>query len=373
MIWSILLIVVVASAAERNTFVNSANSNKIMAVKLPNLMKAVGLYKYLPISDVNSLVDIEVKLPSLGKTDVLVEVKATSVNPIDTKQRAPKPNIETTPRILGWDGAGVVVAKGENASIHNIGDEVFFIGDLRKNGSNAQYVALDEILVGPKPKNFTFEQAAAMPLTTVTAFECIYDRMLISEKDKGKSILVINSAGGVGSIATQLLKNIGLKVIGTASRPESEEYTRKHGAEIVLNHTKDLEEQLKSIGYGAGVDFILVNYDPFPYWNTLMKVVKPQGKIALIVDSSGLVDLRPLKDKSITLVSEMMLTKLKYNTEDQFRYQEILKTVSKMFGEGNLNCTLTKTMSPINAANLREAHRIIEEKKMLGKLVLSGF
>lgn len=359
--------------AEINSFDISAHSNKAMATKLPSIMKAVGLYKYLPISEVNSLVDLEVSLPVLQKNEVLVEVKATAVNPIDTKQRAPKPDVLTVPRILGWDGAGVVVAKGENAGIHSVGDEVFFIADLRKNGSNAQYIALDEILVGPKPRKFTFEEAAAMPLTTVTAFEAIYDRLLISEKDIGKSILVINSAGGVGSIATQLLKNLGLKVIGTASRLESEEFSKKHGAEIVLNHTQDLVKQLELAGYGSGVDFILVNYDPYPYWETLVKVIKPQGKICLIVDSSGLVDIRLLKDKSITLVHEMMVTRLKYNTDDKFRYQEILQAVSKLFDEGKLNCTLTRTMSPINAANLREAHRLIEDKKMLGKLVLSGF
>lgn len=347
-------------------------SNK-MAKNLPSVMKAVGLYKYLPISDPNSLIDLEVKLPIVENNEVLIEVKATAVNPIDTKQRAPKPKIETAPRILGWDGSGVVVAKGENTKLFNVGDEVFFLGDVRKSGSNAQYIALNEILVGSKPKNLNFEQAAAMPLTTLTAMEAFYDRLLLSEKDKGKSLLVINSAGGVGSIATQLAKNLGLKVIGTASRPESEAYTRKHGAEIVLNHTKDLAEQLVSHGFEGGVDYILVNYDPFPYWDTLMKVIKAQGKICLIVDSSGLVDLKPLKAKSLTLVSEMLLTRMIYDTEDKFRYHEMLQETSKLLEEGKLNCTLTEVLKPINAANLKEAHKRMEEQKMLGKLVLSGF
>lgn len=354
------------------TSLDSAISTDTMSKNLPSVMKAVGLYKYLPISDVNSLIDLEVSLPTLQKTDVLVEVKATAVNPIDTKIRAPKPNIEVAPRILGWDGSGVVVAKGVETKYFNVGDEVFFIGDIRKNGSNAQYIALDEILVGSKPRNLSFEQAAAMPLTTLTAYESLFDRLLLTEKDKGKSLLVINSAGGVGSIATQLARNLGLKVIGTASRPKSEEFTRSFGAEIVLNHTQDLGEQLKSHGYD-GVDYVLVNYDPFPYWDTLMKITKAQGKICLVVDSSGLVDLRPLKAKSLTLVSEMLLTRLNYNTDDKFRYHEILQEVSKMFEEGKLKCTLTKVMKPINAANLREAHRLMEDKKMLGKLVLSGF
>ncbi|XP_068631730.1 zinc-type alcohol dehydrogenase-like protein SE_1777 [Battus philenor] len=347
--------------------------NITMTKILPKTMKAVGLYKYLPISDVNSLIDLEVSLPNIKSNEVLVEVKATAVNPIDTKIRAPKSNIETFPRILGWDGAGIVVAKGNNTKKFKVGDEVFFTGDLSKNGSNAEYVALDEILVGPKPKILSFEQAAAMPLTSVTAYESLYDRLLLSEKDRGKSLLIINSGGGVGSVASQLASHLKLKVIGTASRPETVEFSQKNGVQIVLNHTKDLIPQLEANGFEKGVDYILVNYDPYPYWDVLMKAIKPQGKICLIVDSSGLVDLRPLKDKSVTLVSEMMGTRIKYDTEDKSRHQEILSTVSKMFEDGILKSTLTKTLSPINAATLREAHKLIEEKHMIGKLVLTGF
>ncbi|KAJ0177073.1 hypothetical protein K1T71_007082 [Dendrolimus kikuchii] len=342
-------------------------------INLPKTMKAVGLYKYLPISDPNSLIDLEVSLPSLDKEDVLVEVKATAVNPIDTKVRAPKPLVETSPRILGFDGAGVVVARGENSKLFNIGDEVFFTGDLRKNGTNAQYVALNEIIVGKKPKTLTFEQAASMPLTSVTAYESLFDRLLISDKDKGKSLLIINSGGGVGSVASQLAKNFGLKVIGTASREETKRFSEEHGVDLVLNHRENLIPQLEANGYGKGVDFILVNYDPYPYWDTLMAAIKPQGKICLIVDSSGLVDLRPLKDKSVTLVSEMMFTKIKYDTEDKSRHHEILDIISKMLDSGELKSTVTKVLTPINAENLREAHRILEEKRMIGKLVLSGF
>ncbi|XP_072932153.1 zinc-type alcohol dehydrogenase-like protein SERP1785 [Epargyreus clarus] len=351
--------------ADRGKSINMAN--------LPRVMRAVGLYKYLPITDVNSLIDVEVSLPTLRKTDVLVEVKATAVNPIDTKQRAPKPNIEPTPRILGWDGAGIVVDKGDESKSFNIGDEVFFTGDMRRNGSNAQYVAIDEILVARKPSNLNFEQAAAMPLTAVTAYESLYDRLLLSEKDKGKTILIINSAGGVGSVASQLAKNLGLKVIGTASRPETEAFSLDHGADVVLNHSKDLLPQLEAKGFGKGVDFILTNYDPYPYWNTMMQAIKPQGRICLLVDSSGLVDIKPLKDKSITLVSEMMFTRIKYDTEDKQRCQEMLKDISNMLESGKLKTTLSKVLSPINAANLREAHRLIEEQHMVGKLILSGF
>ncbi|XP_063362182.1 zinc-type alcohol dehydrogenase-like protein SE_1777 [Cydia amplana] len=349
--------------------------DSMMTKVLPKTMKAVGLYKYLPIAETESLLNLEVPIPTLRSTDVLVEVKATAVNPIDTKQRAPKPVPPTQelPRILGWDGAGIIAAKGENTKYFNVGDEVFFTADLRRNGSNAQYVAIDEVMVGVKPKNLTFEQAAAMPLTTVTAYESLYDRLLLSEKDKGKTLLIINSGGGVGSVASQLAKNLGLKVIGTAARPETEEFSLQHGVDIVLNHTKDLIPQLEAHGYGNGVEFILVNYDPYPYWSTIMAAAKPQGRICLIVDSSGLVDIRPLKDKSLTLVSEMMATRIKYDTEDKNRYHEIFEDVTKMFETGVLKSTLTKTMSPINIENLREAHRLLEEKKVIGKIVLSGF
>ncbi|XP_047024601.1 zinc-type alcohol dehydrogenase-like protein SERP1785 [Helicoverpa zea] len=341
--------------------------------RLPKTMRAVGLYKYLPITDVNSLVDVEVALPSVQKSDVLVEVRATAANPFDTKQRAVKLNKEATPRILGWDGSGIVVSKGDNANLFNVGDEVFFTGEIMRSGSNAQYVAVNQYLVGQKPKNWTFEQAAAMPVTTLTTFEAIFDRLLLSEKDKGKTFWVINSAGGVGSVATQIGKNLGLKVIGTASRPETEAFTRKYGADIVLNHTQDLIPQLEANGLVDGVDFILVNYDPAPYWDSIIKAVKPQGKICMLVESSASVDISALKDKSLTLVYERMFTRVNYNTEDRSRQYDIFKNVSKWMEEGKLKCNMTKTLSPINAANLREAHKLIEDKKIFGKLVLSGF
>lgn len=340
---------------------------------LPKIMRAVGFYKYVPLSGVNSLLDLEVNLPSLRDNDVLVEVKATSVNPIDTKLRALKPTTEGQIRILGFDGAGIVVDKGSSGKLFNIGDEVFFTGDFSRDGSNAQYVALNEIVVGTKPKNLTFEQAAAMPLISFTAYESLYDRLLLSQKDKGKSLLIINSGGGVGSVASQMAKNLSLKVIGTASRPESTAFSYKHGVDVVLDHKQDLIPQLDAHGYGKGVDYILVNYDPFPYWKTLMEAIKPQGKICLLTESSELLDLKPLKDKSITLISEMMATRIKYNTEDKFRVHEIFQDISQMLADGRIKHTLTKTITPFNAANIIEAHKIIEGKRMIGKLVVSGF
>lgn len=345
-----------------------------MLKNLPKVMKAVGLYQHLPITQASSLLDLEVGLPAVKRNDLLIEVKATSVNPIDTKLRARKPEVESKePVILGWDGAGVVVNKGQDVKLFNVGDEVYFTGDLRKNGSNAQYVAIEETWVGTKPKSLTFEQAAAMPLTTVTAYESLVDRLKISEKDSGKTLLIINSAGGVGSVASQIAKNFGLKVIGTASRPETKNWSLEHGVDHVIDHKQDLQVQLEKLGFSKGVDYILVNYDPYPYWDILAKIIKPQGWICLIVDSSGLVDLKALKDKSVTLVSEMMATRIKYDTEDKIRLHEILEEASRLFDSGKLKSTLTKTLSPINAANLKEAHKLLEDKHMIGKLVVSGF
>ncbi|XP_022122719.2 zinc-type alcohol dehydrogenase-like protein SERP1785 [Pieris rapae] len=343
-----------------------------MAANISKNMKAVGLFKYLPISDINSLIDLEVNVPVPKQSEVLIEVKATAINPIDTKVRAPKPLIEKEPRILGFDGAGIISAVGEAVKKFKVNDQVFFTADIRRNGTNAQFVALDEIHVAQKPKNLSFEEAAAMPLTSVTAYESLIDRLGITEKDKGKSILIINSGGGVGSVACQLANLFGLKVIGTASRPESMKFSKESGAHIVLNHSENLVEQLKKNKLSE-VDFILVNYDPYKYWDTLMMLIKPQGKICLIVDSSGLVDLKPLKAKSITLVSEMMFTRIVYNTDDKYRHTEILEKVSKMLDNGKLKSTLTKVIAPINAVNIREAHRLIEENKTIGKIVLSGF
>lgn len=363
------LIVKIASYTETRAF-----QNNTMSESLPKTMKAVGLYEYLPISDTNSLLDLEVNIPNITDDEVLVAVKATSVNPIDTKQRASKVQLECQPRILGWDGAGIIVDKGSRVKLFRVGDEVYFTGSLSKNGSNAEFVALDQEIIGRKPKKLSFEEAAAMPLTTVTAYEALFDRMHLSEaKHKGKTLLIINSAGGVGSVASQLARNIGMKVIGTASRPETKNFASIYGSEIILNHKNDLIPQLELHGYKTGVDCILVNYDPYPYWDTLMQAIKPQGTICLIVDCSGLVDIRPLKEKCITLVSEMMETRIKYNTGDKYRRCEILEEVSKMFDDGRLKHTLTKVMTPINATNLREAHRLIEEKQVYGKIVLSGF
>ncbi|KAG7302767.1 hypothetical protein JYU34_012730 [Plutella xylostella] len=343
-----------------------------MALNLPKTMRAVGLYKYLPITDPESFLDLEVSLPAVGQSDVLVKVKAVSVNPIDTKQRAPKPRVEASPRVLGWDGSGVVVDKGSLVNKLKLGDHVYFSGALGPSGCNAQYYSVHEGLVAKKPTSLSFEQAAAMPLTTLTAYEIFYDLMKISEKDRGKSLLIINSAGGAGSIATQLARHLGLTVIGTAARETTRSWSLQQGAQLVLDHKKDLLPQLKDNGYASGVDYILVNYDPYPYWNTIMEAVKPMGTICLIVDSSGLVDIKPLKAKSITLASEMMMTRYKYDTPDKVKLAEYLDLAAELFDKGVLKHTLTKTLSPLNAQTLKQAHKIIEEQTMVGKLVITN-
>jgi zinc-binding alcohol dehydrogenase family protein len=201
-------------------------------------VKAISLYQYLPIENEESLLDVEIPKPKAKGKDLLVKIHAVSVNPVDTKVRAPKDTVEKEPKILGWDASGVVVEAGEDCELFQPGDLVYYAGDITRQGSYCEYQLIDERIVGKKPENLSFAEAAAMPLTTITAWEGIYDRLRITEKDKGKTILIINGAGGVGSIAIQIAKHAGLKVIATASREETKNWCEKMGADVIINHRK---------------------------------------------------------------------------------------------------------------------------------------
>lgn len=338
-------------------------------------MKAVGFYEYLPIEVENSLLDLEINKPDSPKGhDLLVEVHAVSVNPVDTKLRTADKPREAEPRILGFDAAGIVKEVGEEVTLFEPGDEVYFAGDVTRQGTNAAYLLVDERIVGNKPKSLSMEEAAAMPLTTVTAFESLFDRLEIKqEQAKGKSILIINGAGGVGSIAIQLANNAGLDVITTASRPDTINWVKKLGAKHVLNHHQDLEQQLQELGYRTGVDYILCLHDTYYYWDAMQALIRPQGKICSIVELSHPVKMSLLKDKSATFVYEFMFTRAKYQTPDLIRQHEILQTAGELFDSGKLTHTLTKVLQPINAKNLRAAHQEVEEGKMIGKLVVKNF
>ncbi|MEB2278088.1 zinc-binding alcohol dehydrogenase family protein [Bacillus sp. ILBB4] len=336
-------------------------------------MKAVGLYRYLPIENEESLLDLTVEKPIPKGRDLLVKIRAISVNPVDTKVRQPKDHVEDRPKILGWDASGVVEAVGESCTLFKPGDEVFYAGDITRPGSYSEYQLVDERIVGKKPSTLSFSEAAAMPLTTITAWEGLFERLGISkEKDKGKPILIIGGAGGVGSIAIQLAKWLGLTVIATASREETEDWCKQLGADYVINHRQEFTPQLQKIGFN-GVHYIFCLNDTDGHWNSMAEAILPQGKICSIVENSENLDLNLLKSKSVTFVWEFMYTRSMYQTEDMIKQHELLNQTSKLFDEGILRSTLTETVSPLNANNLRQVHAKVESGKMIGKIVLEGF
>ena len=338
-------------------------------------MKAVGLTRYLPIDDPQSLIDVELPKPAASGRDLLVRVEAVSVNPVDTKVRAPKAQVETQPKILGFDAAGVVEAVGDTVTLFKPGDEVFYAGDITRSGSNAQFQLIDERIVGRKPKSLDFAHAAAIPLTSITAWELMFQRMRIDPDgaDRGGSLLILAGAGGVGSMAIQFAKLAGLVVIATASRPETVDWCRSLGADYVVDHRKPLAESLKSIGL-HNVDFIVNFVDTDGYWQQMAELIAPQGRIGLIVEPKNDVYVgNPLKDKSISIHWESMFTRARNRGEDMIEQHRTLERLSSLIDAGKIRSTLKKTLSPINAENLREAHRLLESGKSIGKIALSGW
>lgn len=339
-------------------------------------MKAVGLYKYLPIDDPESLVDVEIPRPEARGRDLLVRVQAVSVNPVDTKVRAPKDKVETTPKILGWDAAGVVEAVGEEVSLFQPGDEVYYAGDITRQGCDAEYHLVDERIVGRKPRSLSFEEAAAMPLTTLTAWEALFDRLDVprSAGDSGPSLLVIAGAGGVGSIAIQIARKLaGMRVIATASRPETEDWCRELGADEVIDHRKPFREELQRVGVGE-VDTILCAANTELYLQNMADAIRPQGRICLIVGVKGgqPVPINLFQSKSVALCWELMFTRAQYHTPDMQAQHEILNEAADLLDDGTLRHTMRESYGPLTAANLRKAHAALESGRMIGKLILGG-
>jgi zinc-binding alcohol dehydrogenase family protein len=337
-------------------------------------MKAIGLTRYLPIADKDSLLDFECAKPLAHDHDLLVKVHAISVNPVDTKVRAPKDQIETSPRILGWDAAGEVVAVGQLVEHFAVGDRVYYAGDITRAGSNSEFQLVDERIVGKKPTSLSFAEAAALPLTSITAWEALFERLQISTQgdDAGKSILIIGGAGGVGSIAIQLAKKLAkLNVIATASRPESQQWCLSRGADSVINHHQSIEDELVVIDKSQ-VDYILCLNNTDQHWSAMAKAIKPQGRICSIVDTSS-VDLSLLKSKSASFVWEFMFTRAMYKTADMDEQQKLLNKVADLINEGVLSTTANTVLQPINAENLRKAHALIEQGNSIGKLVITDW
>ncbi len=340
-------------------------------------MKAVALTRYLPIDDPASLLDIDVPAPAAPSGyDLLVRVEAISVNPVDTKVRAPKPQPLTEPKILGYDAAGVIEAVGPDVTAFAVGDEVYYAGDIGRPGSNAQYQLVDARIAGCKPTSLSFAQAAALPLTTLTAWELLFQRMPFAfdgARNRGRHLLIIGGAGGVGSIAIQLARHAGFTVIATASRPESVEWVRQMGAQHVVDHHQPLHAQLRALGLQQ-VDAALNLADTDRYWQQLGEILAPQGHVGLIVEPrSPLMIGDPYKSKCIGIHWELMFARSRYATDDMVEQHRILNRAASLIDAGELRTTHTETLSPINADNLREAHRRLESGSTIGKLVLAGW
>ncbi|MEM5366784.1 zinc-binding alcohol dehydrogenase family protein [Paraburkholderia azotifigens] len=338
-------------------------------------MKAVGLTRYLPIDNPESLVDIEIDKPRPTGHDILVKVEAISVNPVDYKVRSPKDTVEKTPRVLGWDAAGTVEAVGPDVTLFKAGDPVFYAGSITRPGANSEFHLVDERIVGRKPASLDFTHAAALPLTAITAWESLFDRLGVSPQgaDAGKSVLIIGGAGGVGSIGIQLAKQLAkLTVIATASRPESAKWAKELGADHIVDHFGDMPAQLKEIGFEQ-VDYVLMFNDTDRHFPAAAAVIKPQGGIATIVENAAPVPVELLKAKSAAFHWEFMFTRSMFGTPDMVEQHKLLTEVARLVDAGTLRTTVGESLGKINAENVRRAHKMLEEGRAIGKLVLTGF
>ncbi|ABG58310.1 zinc-binding alcohol dehydrogenase family protein [Cytophaga hutchinsonii] len=335
-------------------------------------MKAIGFKRSLPITDTNSFILFETDKPVASGRNLLVKIQAISVNPVDFKVRqnsAKEAELET-PKIIGWDAVGIVEEIGNEVSLFKKGDTVFYAGELTKPGTNAEYQLVDERIVGLAPESLSLAEAAALPLTALTAWEILFDRIRIQpDKDKGKSILIIGGAGGVGSIAIQLAKKVaGLTVIATASRPETKQWCKDLGADHVVNHA-DLLTEMQSIGFKQ-VDFILDFVDANAYWDVMAELIKPQGHIASITGSATPVALNKLKNKSVSFSWELMFTRAMFNTDDMIEQHEILTKVAALIDKKEIRTTLKQVLKGFTVENLKQAHVLLESGKTIGKVVI---
>ena len=337
-------------------------------------MRAIGYQNPLPVDDPDALVDIELPKPAPTGRDILVEVRAISVNPVDTKvRRGVKPEAGAW-KVLGWDAAGTVVAAGPEVERFRPGDAVFYAGSIGRPGANSEFHLVDERIVGRKPASLGWAEAAALPLTSITAWEMLFDRLDVRESVPGAApaLLIVGGAGGVGSIAIQLARRLtDLTVIATASRPETREWAHDLGAHHVVDHSKPLAAEVAALGLGApGVVFSTTNTQD--HFAEIIKLIAPQGRFGLI-DDPATVDIKPLKGKSVSVHWESMFTRSTFATPDIGAQGALLDEVSRLVDEGALRSTLAQTFGAIDAAGLRRAHAVIESGRAKGKIVLVGF
>ncbi|MCI9866905.1 zinc-binding alcohol dehydrogenase family protein [Rhizobium skierniewicense] len=337
-------------------------------------MKAIGYKAPGAIEREDALQDIELPRPVPVGRDVLVEVKAISVNPVDTKVRkgaSPEPGQW---KVLGWDAVGTVVEAGPAAKDFKICDEVFYAGSLIRPGANSEFHLVDERIVGKKPTTLSNAQAAALPLTAITAWEMLFDRLDIRKRVPGaaNAIVIIGGAGGVGSIAIQLARALtDVTVIATASRPETQDWVKTFGAHHVIDHSRPIAEQVAALGIGAPA-FVFSTTETHRHLKEIVELIAPQGRFGLIDDPDSL-DVLGFKRKSVSVHWELMFTRSIFETADMAEQGKLLNELSRLIDEGKIRTTVTEVLSPINAANLRRAHSAIESGKTRGKVVLEGF
>lgn len=336
-------------------------------------MKAVGFTRYLPIDDPQSLIDLDLPKPAPQGRDILVAVRAVAVNPVDTKVRSPKDKVEDAPRVIGYDASGVVEAVGPDVTLFRPGDEVYYAGDITRPGTNQEFHLVDERIVGRKPSSLSFAEAAALPLTTITAYESLFHRLRIDRDgaDAGRSILIIGGAGGVGSIGIQLARRAGLTVIATASRPETVAWVRELGADHVVSHREPLAPQVRALGI-EHVDHVAI-FNDMRHWLDAVELIRPQGSIVTIDDTHLPMPMEQMKTKAASLHWELMFTRAMFTTPDMIEQHRLLTFVADEIDAGRLRTTLAETLSPIDARTLREAHRRIETGTARGKIVVEGF
>lgn len=338
-------------------------------------MRAVGYKIPRPIADEQSLIDIELPKPVATGRDLLVEIKAISVNPADTKVRANTRAEGDSWKVLGWDAAGIVVESGPEATRFKPGDEVFYAGSITRPGSYAEFHLVDERIVGTKPASLGWTEAAALPLTAITAWEALFDRLDVKGREvrgAAQAILIIGGAGGVGSIAIQLARQLtNLTVIATASRPETATWATDLGAHHIVDHSRPLAPQVAALGLGEPA-FVFSTTNTTDHLAYVIELIAPQGRFALI-DDPAVLDIAPFKRKSLSVHWEFMFTRSMFGTADIAEQGWLLGEVSRLVDAGTIRTTLTETFGAINAANLRRAHALIESGRAKGKIALEGF
>jgi len=339
-------------------------------------MKAIAAYGGLPSGDPAAFALVDLPDPLPGPHDLLVRVEAVAVNPVDTKVRAglPRPGTGAPPRLLGWDAAGVVEVCGAAVERFAPGDRVWFAGDISRPGCNAERVLVEEAICGRRPTSLSAAEAAALPLTGLTAWEALFERLGLDPEgaDAGRSLLILGGAGGVGSIAIQLARRAGLVVIATASRPQSRAWCERMGASHVLDHSQPLAPQLAALGLPE-LDTIANFSDTDAYWEVMAELIRPQGSIVAIVGNRSPLDLNLLKAKSVSFHWEFMFTRPQFRTPDRGRQGEILERLAELVDAGAILGTATTRLEPISPATLAQAHGLLEAGRTIGKIVLEGW